>query len=201
MRIGSDGNDLWREINFDQTLMDCRTRYGDIKSSIEDAACAQGLELCLRVQPPRVHTTHSHRLGKRAQRIEQVGEVLSDAMSAAEDTEPEKERPNKLRRTRPAIDTSGIFIEAQSNTQVTACASAPVGRTPDALARSHLSCLTRRLPNRCTSRAVTTSIPPKPSLACFSDSLTISVLPKGRCSRIQLALLQAASSLIPASTY
>ena len=133
MRIGSNGNDLWREINIDQTLMDCRTRYGDIKSSIEDAACALGLELCLRVQPPGVNTTHSHRLGKRAQRIEQVGEVLSDAMSAAEDTEPEKERPNKLRRTRSAIDTPGIFIEAQSSTQVTTCASAPLGGgTPDA---------------------------------------------------------------------
>lgn len=127
MRAGSNGNDLWRKINIDQTLMDCRTRYGDIKASIEDAACALGLELCLRVQPPEVNTTHSHRLGKRAQRIEQTREVLSDAMSEAEDTEPEKERPNKLRRTRSTIDTPGIFIEAQSTT----CASASVdGRTP-----------------------------------------------------------------------
>jgi hypothetical protein len=133
MRIGSNGNDLWREINIDQTLMDCRTRYGDIKSSIEDAACALGLELCLRVQPPEINATHSHRLGKRTQRTEQIGEVLSDAMSAGEDTEPEKERPNKLRRTRSAIDTPGIFIEAQSSTQVTTCTSAPVGGgLPDA---------------------------------------------------------------------
>jgi hypothetical protein len=133
MRIASNGNDIWRKINIDQTLMDCRTRYGDIKSSIEDAACALGLELCLRVQPPGVNTTHSHRLGKRARRIEQIEEVLSDAMSAAEDTEPEKERPNKLRRTRSAINTPGIFIEAQSSTQVTTYASAPAGgETPDA---------------------------------------------------------------------
>src|SRR4051794_1463901 len=62
------------------------------------------------------------------------------------------------------------------------------------LARSHLSCLTGRSPNRCTSRAVTTPIPPKLSLAYFSDSLTISVLPKGHSSMIQLALLQAALS-------
>jgi hypothetical protein len=133
MRTGSNGYDLWRKINIDQTLMDCRTRYSDIKNSIEDAACTLGLELCLRVQPPEVNTTHSHRPGKRAQRIEQIEEVLSDAMSAAEDTEPEKERPNKLRRTRSAIDTSRIFSEAQSSTQVTTCASASVNsKTLDA---------------------------------------------------------------------
>jgi hypothetical protein len=133
MRAGANGNDLWRKINIDQTLMDCRTQYGDIKNSIEDVACALGLELCLRVQPAEVNTTRSHRLGRRAQRIEQIGEVLSDAMSAAEDTEPEKERPNKLRRTRSTVDTLGIFSEAQSSTQVTTCASESVdGRTPDA---------------------------------------------------------------------
>ena len=113
--------------------MDCRTRYGDIKNAIEDAACALGLELCLRVQQPEVNTTHSHRLGKRAQQIEQIREVLSDAMSAAEDTDPEKERPNKRRRTQSVIDTPGTFVEAQSSTQVTTYASAPASSsTPDA---------------------------------------------------------------------
>jgi hypothetical protein len=133
MRIGSNGNNLWRKINIDQILADCLTRYSDIKSSIEDAACVLGLQLCLRVQPLEVNTTPSHRLGKRARWIEQIGEVLGDVMSAAEDTEPGKERPNKQRRMQPAIDTLGICIEVQPSTQVMTCASAPVGgRTPDA---------------------------------------------------------------------
>lgn len=125
MRAGANGNDLWRDINVDKTLAECRAKYEDLNGSIEDAAYALGLELCLCLQSSDVTKVHSYRIGKRAQSINQVREMLNDTMPATKDTEAE-ERPKKLRRMRPASDSRRKSFVVQP-THITTSILAPVG--------------------------------------------------------------------------
>ena len=127
MRVKANGNELWRKINLDKTIPECLVRYGDLKSSIEDAACALGVELFLRVQPLHIATMHSYRLGKRGKSIEKTPGVLGDVLFAAEVTELEDERPNKLCRTRSTDNTRGTFLESQSSSWIITSVSTPVG--------------------------------------------------------------------------
>lgn len=126
MRVGANGNDLWRKINIDQSLAECRSQYRYLENSIEDAAFALGLDLCLRIQPTGIVETDSCRLGTRVRSIGQLGARLTESKSAAEDAQSERNHPNRQYQTQSAGEVLGMSLRNQANTQGTVSPLAPV---------------------------------------------------------------------------
>ena len=105
MRVGSNGNNIWRRVHIDLNIREARDRYHAIKNKVEDTAYDLQVELRLRADEQRFPKSPSYQLGKRTLKTEQIRGVLGDVVSSNEESEEEDRSPRKIRHTRLAGDT------------------------------------------------------------------------------------------------